>query len=131
MRSKLEDFAVTRFSFSAALAFVALSTAASPTQSARAGEFDCSFFEAQAHYKDDIDFSVRMRDACRALAAYRERLVEENVRYAFGDDAVRLGDAHVKKRNAPLDTFHVLPESKRYAIARDTGVFTVINELPN
>ncbi len=97
---------------------------------ASAPAIDCSFFEDQAYYKHELDYSVRMLEACRALAAYRDRLITENVRYAFGEEAVAAGPEAVETRAAPLDTFHVLPEAERYWIAREAGVFNVIVEIP-
>ena len=96
----------------------------------RAAALDCKFFEDQAHYKEEIDYSVRMLEACRALAAYRARLMAENVRYAYGDEAVREDEELNAQRNEPLDTFHVLTDMQKYGIAHDTGVFSVINEFP-
>ncbi len=112
----------------AAAATAAMIAAASVPGEARA--FDCGFFRDQAHYKDDLDYSVRMLAACEALEAYRERLLKENVRYAFGEEVVRRGPEAVAARAAPLDTFHVLSDAERYWIARETGVFKVILEIP-
>lgn len=97
---------------------------------ATAEEFDCSFFEEQAQDRLETDFSVRLREACRALAAYRAAVLAESVRYAFGDDAVAPtveGNVH---RSRWLETGHVLPEMTRYMLAREIGVFDVIEELP-
>ena len=103
---------------------------AAATLPSPAPAFDCSFFEAQASDKDETDYSVRMAEACRALADYRARLVAENVRYAYGDAAVADDPRANAERGRYLDTFHVLSDMQRYALAREAGVFAVISELP-
>ncbi len=110
----------------AAVAAVLLGGTAAPDAHA----FDCAFFRDQAHYKDELDYAVRMLEACEALEAYRDRLLAENVRYAFGEEVVRRGPDAVAARAQPLDTFHVLSDADRYWIARETGVFSVIVEIP-
>ncbi|MEM7497952.1 MAG: hypothetical protein AAF371_08165 [Pseudomonadota bacterium] len=94
---------------------------------ASAGELDCRFFEEQAREHDSSGHPAIMLEACKALTAYRERLLEENVRYAFGPRAAASAES-VAQRSAPLDTFHVLPEYRLYHLARETGVLAVLRE---
>ncbi|MEM8596527.1 MAG: hypothetical protein AAGF76_08675 [Pseudomonadota bacterium] len=114
------------FLFAAALGTTV--TGALPS-SAHAAPIDCAFFAEQAREKQPIDYSVRMLEACEALAAYRDRVLAENVRYAFGEQAAA-NPERVAERSAPLDTFQVLPEMRRYLLAREIGVFGIIRELP-
>lgn len=111
-------------------ASVALALAALPAATAASDDLDCSFFEEQAHEKDPTDYSVRMAEACRALAEYKARLAAENVRYAYGDAAVAEDPRANAHRGRYLDTFHVLSDMDRYWLAREAGVFSVISELP-
>ncbi|MEM7526386.1 MAG: hypothetical protein AAF416_01750 [Pseudomonadota bacterium] len=88
---------------------------------------DCTFFEEQAREHDSSEHTGMMLEACEALATYRDRLLEENVRYAFGPRAAATPES-VAQRSAPLDTFHVLPEYRLYHLARETGVLAVLRE---
>lgn len=90
-----------------------------------AAALDCHFFEEQAREHDSSGHPAKMLEACLALTAYRERLLQENVRYAFGPRAAANPES-VEQRSAPLDTFHVLPEYKLYHLARETGVLDVL-----
>lgn len=91
-----------------------------------AAALDCGFFEEQAIEHDSSGHPAMMLEACKALSAYRDRLMEENVRYAFGPRAAANPES-VARRSAPLDTFHVLPEYRLYHLALETGVLKVLN----
>ncbi|MEO1275680.1 MAG: hypothetical protein AAFS07_04350 [Pseudomonadota bacterium] len=105
-------------------------TAALPAGAEEPTAFDCSFFVEHAREAHPLDYSKRMLKACEALAAYRENLLIENVRYAFGEQVVAKGHDTVMERAAPLDTFQVLDEREQYRIARESEVFEVIIEIP-
>ncbi|MEL6197210.1 MAG: hypothetical protein AAFT19_05140 [Pseudomonadota bacterium] len=127
---------MSRFAFSTLrrrMALVALGAAVLLSGTALphdAQALDCAFFREHAVDRHDLDYSARMLAACEALAAYRETLLRENVRYAFGEQAVHAGREAMMRRAAPLDTFHVLSEMEQYRIAREAQVFDVIIEIP-
>ncbi|MEL6767195.1 MAG: hypothetical protein AAFP17_08445 [Pseudomonadota bacterium] len=91
-----------------------------------AAALDCGFFEEQAKEHDSAGHPAMMLEACLALSAYRDRLLEENVRYAFGPRAAANQES-VERRSAPLDTFHVLPEYRLYHLAMETGVLKLLS----
>lgn len=110
-----------------AAAAIGVVTLAAPGE---ADALDCAFFREHAADKHALDYSARMLEACEVLATYRETLLRENVRYAFGEQAVAAGPEDTMKRAEPLDTFHVLSEMEQYRIAREAQVFDVIIEIP-
>ncbi|MEM9763098.1 MAG: hypothetical protein AAF968_11380 [Pseudomonadota bacterium] len=106
--------------------FVAALCGAATFGALPAAALDCKFFEEQALEHDSSGHPAMMLEACQALSAYRDRLLEENVRYAFGPRAAANPES-VARRSEPLDTFHVLPEYRLYHLALETGVLKVLN----